>query len=343
MLHAERKRALTREVQSIVQADALAWLESHPASPQTSVITSLPDRSELEGMSFEDWCTWFVNAARAILRWLPNDGAAIFFQTDVRRNEIWVDKSHLILRAADAEAAALIWHKIVCQKPPDTASRDARPSYSHVLCLRRDARAPRHPVPDVLADAGPATFRRGIGVAACQLACDYLRVETSTRCVVDPFCGQGSVLAVASGMGFDVVGVDINARRCQATRSFLERTRVALAAVECGARLFDQGAFFDAHEAWEAHWREASDGVERRAFQGLIQVAAAFHKLLVMHDSESAQRLLGRALDKLDQTPWLPGFDLASFRTSVHRCQATLAAGEFERDQIPRITAPEES
>jgi hypothetical protein len=277
------------------------------------------------------------------LRWLPPDGAAIFYQTDVRRNESWVDKSHLVLRAADAEAAALIWHKIVCRQPPDTAGRDARPSYSHVLCLRRDARAPRHPVPDVLADAGPATFRRGMGVAACQLACDYLRVETSTRCVVDPFCGQGSVLAVASGMGFDVVGVDVNARRCQAARSSLERTRVVLAALDRGARLFDQGAFFDAHEAWEAHWRETRDGTERRAFQGLIQVAAAFHKLLVMHDSESAQRLLDRALDKLDQTPWLPGFDLTGFRRAVHGCHAALAAGEFERDQIPRIAAAAKS
>jgi hypothetical protein len=143
-------------------------------------------------------------------------------------------------------------------------------------------------------------------------------------------------------MGFDVVGVDVNARRCQATRASLERTRVVLAALEHGARLFDQGAFFDAHEAWEAHWRETSDRVERRAFQGLIQVAAAFHKLLVMHDSESAQRLLARALDKLDQTPWLPGFDLAAFRKALHGCQAALAAGELERDQIPRITAPTE-
>jgi hypothetical protein len=330
-------------VQSIVQADALAWLESHPASPQTSVITSLPDRSELEGMSFEDWRRWFENAARTILRWLPHDGAAIFYQSDVRRNESWVDKSHLILRAADAENAALIWHKIVCRQPPDTASRDARPSYSHVLCLRREARAPRHPGPDVLADAGPKTWSRGMGVAACQLACDYLRVETNTRCVVDPFCGQGSALAVASGMGFDVVGVDINARRCQATRSFLERTRIALAALERGAQLFDQGSFFEAHEAWEAHWRETSDGDERRGFQGLIQVAAGFHKLLVMHDSESAQRLLGRALDKLDQTPWLPGFDLARFRTAVHACQAALAAGTFEPDQIPRLKSARSS
>jgi hypothetical protein len=322
---------------SIVQAEALSWLREHPASEATSVITSLPDRSELAGSTFEEWRTWFVDTARSILRWLPAGGVAIFYQTDVRRDERWVDKGYLVLSAAEAESAPLIWHKIVSRQTPGTANPEGRPSYSHLLCVGREARAPRHPTPDVLPGAGAATWSRGMGFAAAQHACDYLRDETSTRCVVDPFCGTASVLAVASTMGFDVVGVELNAKRCRAARTQLARVDAMHAALRCGAILFDRGEFFDAHEAWEARWRATDNDEERRGMQGLIQVAAAFHKLFVMQSPESAQRLLGKGLAKLDATHWLPGVDLSAFRGALRRCEASLAAGNFERSGVPKL------
>ena len=113
--------------QSIVQAEALAWLSEHPAAPGTSVVTSLPDRSELAGVSFGEWRDWFVNAARAVLRWLPGDGAAIFYQTDVRHDHVWVDKAQLVSCGASAESLALIWHKIVCRRPPGRSSSEGWP------------------------------------------------------------------------------------------------------------------------------------------------------------------------------------------------------------------------
>ncbi len=322
---------------SIVQAEALSWLREHPAASATSVITSLPDRSELAGSSFEAWRVWFVDAARAILRWLPDDGVAIFYQTDVRRDETWVDKGYLVSSAAEAEFAATIWHKIVARQAPGTANPEGRPSYSHLLCLGRRARAPRHPTPDVLPAAGAATWSRGMGFAAAQLACDYLRDETVTRCVVDPFCGTASVLAVASTLGFDVVGVELNAKRCRAARTQLARVDAMHDALRSGALLFDGGEFFDAHEAWETRWRATDDDEERRGLQGLIQVAAAFHKLFVMRSPESAQRLLGKGLAKLDATPWLPGFELAAFRNALRGCEAGLASGTFDRSCVPRM------
>jgi hypothetical protein len=41
-----------------------------------------------------------------------------------------------------------------------------------------------------------------------------------------------------------------------------------------GVRLFNAGAFFEAHEAWEDAWRDAA-GVDRSFLQGLIQCAVA--------------------------------------------------------------------
>jgi len=203
---------------TVVQAEALAWLASHPAPPNSSAITSLPDLSELTGTSFGQWRGWFVDAARTILRWLPPEGTAIFYQRDVRRDNAWIDKSQLVLEAAATESFALVWHKIVCRAAPDSATPDARPGYSHLLCLQREPRAPRRPLPDVLSDAGAGSWSRAMGLAVCQLACEHLRNETNTRCVIDPFCGRGAVLAVAAAMDFDVIGIELHARRSRATR-----------------------------------------------------------------------------------------------------------------------------
>jgi hypothetical protein len=325
------------EAQSIIQAEALAWLSSHPAEAHTSVVTSLPDRSELRGLSFNEWQTWFVDAAEVILRWLPVDGVAIFYQTDVRHAGIWVDKGQWVLRAAEAAGCALIWHKIVCRSPPGTASTNGQPTYSHLICLARSARAPRRPVPDVLADAGPATSRRVMGDAACQLACAYLRDETTTRCVVDPFCGQGSVLAVASRLGFSVIGIDLSAKQCRIARTALSRAHTGSDAFESGAQLFDRGEFFEAHEAWEERWRVTTDEIERRGLQGLIQVAAAFHKLFVARAPDSALRLLDKGLDKLEVSQFAPGFDLAEFRTALRACRAELDVTNFAPHRVPRL------
>jgi predicted metal-dependent hydrolase len=103
-----------------------------------------------------------------------------------------------------------------------------------------------------------------------------------------------------------------------------------------GARLFDIGEFFEAHELWEERWRVATDQTERDFLQGLIQVAAAFHKLLVMKSAESASRLLAKGLAKLDACPaHVQGMDLAAFRERLRACASDLASGRLTRAEIP--------
>src|SRR6185437_10404641 len=202
----------------ILQAEALAWLDANPAEPGSSVVTSLPDVSELPGLDLEAWRAWFVGAARRILRWIPADGVAIFFQSDIRQHGVWVDKGYLVARAAEEEGAALVWHKIVCRVPPGTPTF-GRASYAHMLCLSREPRPPpTHASPDVLPDGGFKPWSRAMGVEACVVACRYLLSETATRTVVDPFCGHGTALAVANALGLDAVGVAPGARKCRAAR-----------------------------------------------------------------------------------------------------------------------------
>lgn len=208
----------------IIHGDGLTWMQQHPALPRTSVITSLPDSSELPGLGFAGWQRWFVDASRAVLRWVPEDSVAIFFQSDVLHEGRWVDKAHLVLNAADVEGAKLAWHKIVCRLAPATESW-GRASYSHMLCLTRGQVPPLKAASEhVLPSAGDKSWTRGMGRLACQHACEYVRDHTPTRNIVDPFCGRGSVLAVAAPMGFSVLGVELSAKRCRAARAALRQT-----------------------------------------------------------------------------------------------------------------------
>lgn len=202
----------------VLQADALAWLQENPAEPGSSVVTSLPDLSELPELGVEGWRDWFVEAARRVVRWVPADSVAIFFQSDVRHAGVWIDKGYLVMRAAEQEGVVLLWHKIVCRKAPGTITH-GRASYSHLICCSRTpATTLEHPGPDVLADAGFMPWSKAMGVNACRLACRYLLEETATLRVVDPFCGHGTALAVANAVGLDAVGVDRSARQCRAAR-----------------------------------------------------------------------------------------------------------------------------
>ena len=70
---------------------------------------------------------------------------------------------------------------------------------------------------------------------------------------------------------------------------------------EKGIDLFNQGRFFECHEAWEEVWKRA-DGEVKLFYQGLIQAAVA-----ILHaqrgNLEGAQSLYEKASAKLDSIP----------------------------------------
>jgi hypothetical protein len=103
-------------------AEALAWLAQHPLPARAAVFTSLPDAVELTRSARAGWESWFVSAAAAVLRATPDDGAAVFFQTDVKRDGRWIDKGFLVHWAAREAGVPLVWHKIVCRAPAGRAT-----------------------------------------------------------------------------------------------------------------------------------------------------------------------------------------------------------------------------
>jgi hypothetical protein len=105
-----------------------------------------------------------------------------------------------------------------------------------------------------------------------------------------------------------------------------------------GSALFDEGAFFEAHEAWEEEWRVEIDETRRRFLQGLIQVAAAFHKLFVAHSTEAASRLLAKGTAKLCACSALVAdAGLATFLEALRAYERDLSRGRFDPDAVPRL------
>ena len=108
-----------------------------------------------------------------------------------------------------------------------------------------------------------------------------------------------------------------------------------------GAQLFDAGAFFQAHEAWEERWQAETDPDARLLLQGLIQIAAGFHKVLggATPRVATAERLFARGLSKLAACPRLTAErGLVAFSDGVRAWARALAAGAPDRATIPRLT-----
>lgn len=204
----------------VVQADARLWLQQNAPRATDAVVTSLPDVSELPGLGegAEGWKRWFVDAAAQLLCWTPEGMPTIFFQSDVRHQGEWLDKAFLVQLAAQRVGARMTFHKIVCRHPPGTLTQ-GRASYSHLLAFTLGALLiPKRPSADVLPDAGEMPWSRAMGTRACAAACRFLLQETAARRVVDPFCGKGTVLAVANALGLDALGVELSGKRCRAAR-----------------------------------------------------------------------------------------------------------------------------
>jgi len=198
--------------------EAIGWLTAQPVLQGCSIVTSLPDVSELGGVRYEEWRRWFHDAAALIFSRTPDDGAALFYQSDVKRAGAWVDKGYLVQRAAEQEGFALLFHKIVCRVPAGTRT-SGRAGYGHLMSFSKGLREDlSRATPDVLAQAGEMTWVRAIGLDACRIACRWVAEHTGTRTIVDPFCGVGTVLAVANEVGLDAVGVELNKKRAQKSR-----------------------------------------------------------------------------------------------------------------------------
>jgi len=202
----------------VEQGDGVAWLARAALPPDLAIVTSLPDVSEMPELG-DGWAAWFVDVVALACRQLADAAVAIFYQTDIKRDGRWVDKGYLVQRGAEAAGSHLLWHKVVCRVPPGTITM-GRPSYTHLLAFSRTLRLdPGRSTADVLPSTGAMSWSRAMGVAACEVAARFLIAETACRTVVDPFCGRGTMLAVANAHGLAAIGIERVARRVRKARA----------------------------------------------------------------------------------------------------------------------------
>ncbi|MEO8701632.1 MAG: SAM-dependent methyltransferase [Kofleriaceae bacterium] len=202
---------------TVHHGDGLAFLARGPLEPDHAIVTSLPDHSELPELGVDGWKRWFVDTAALCCRTVAPTGVAVFYQTDVKHDGRWIDKAHLVQLGADAAGSHLLWHKVVCRVPAGGVTY-GRPAYAHVVCVSRERRVlPGAATADVLPALGAMSWSRAMGAAACEAIVRFL-VAIGTTTVVDPFCGQGSILAAANALGLDAIGVELSRRRAAKAR-----------------------------------------------------------------------------------------------------------------------------
>jgi predicted metal-dependent hydrolase len=104
-------------------------------------------------------------------------------------------------------------------------------------------------------------------------------------------------------------------------------TKLATDFFDEGINLFNDGHFFECHEAWEEVWKRSS-GDEKLFYQGIIQAAVA-----ILHAQRGnltgAASLYSKALAKLDHLPAEHmGIALGELRAALKNFIAIAARGE---------------
>lgn len=229
----------------VLNEDAVPWLESlgeRGLPANCCVVTGVPDIHEVdpEGKNGIDWyCQWFRGVVELVLQRLPEGSLAIFMQTDIKvqKDNVdratarmgkeghywrWVDKAHLAMLAAEkVPGARLLWHKIIFSGLVGGGGgrNSAVSGYSHFFCFTTGPDPEpldSFPFQDVVRK-GLSTWVAGSGAQATEEVCIYLYAR-GCELVVDPFCGEGAVLAIANSCGMASLGVELSKKRAKTAR-----------------------------------------------------------------------------------------------------------------------------
>lgn len=200
--------------------DAIEWLKSHEKFIGASVVASMPDISEFTNYTLAQWKEWFTTTAALIMSRCPDDGVAIFYQSDIKYEGVWIDKAYLVQKAAESLGMEQLWHKVVCRVPAGIATF-GKPSYSHIICFSKNVRLHdmSRSTPDVIGDLGDKTWVRGMGLENCLMITKFIATHTTSTRVVHPFCGEGSILAAANKNGLDALGIERSPKRADKARN----------------------------------------------------------------------------------------------------------------------------
>lgn len=148
------------------------------------------------------------------------DCAAVFYVTDRKADGGIYSKPAILFRAANEAGLRPLWHKIALRRGVGKVDLH-RPTFSHMIAFSADGRG-GSATPDVI-DRGPMLYPNATGLSAASAAVKFAARPGVP--LVDPFCGQGTIPAVADALGFDAIGVDIDPAQCEKARALKLRAR----------------------------------------------------------------------------------------------------------------------
>ena len=201
----------------IICGDAFDWLES---GEECSIVTSPPLAHEM-GWEMDAWRAFYRKALAACFGSLGEGCPAVIYSTDQKHQGRWLSSFGLMLEVAQEEGIGLLWHKVVLRREPGRVDIH-RPGFSHLAAFGWDAARPGKATPDCIR-RGAAAYPNGMGLIPARLACEF--AGRPGLPLVDPFCGMGTVPAVAEALGFEAIGIDIDPAQCEAARKLILHQR----------------------------------------------------------------------------------------------------------------------
>jgi hypothetical protein len=203
-------------MKTIISADSFEWLPAN--RDQGSIITSLPDASEIGLDDLNEYEKWVRRAATECFASASEGCPVIFIQTDRRKGGRQFSKANLLINIATEQGWFLLWHKIELAAEVGKSSL-YRPTFRNMLCFGRDKMSAGQATADVIPPS-KRLYDMAFGFEAAQVCVEFCKRYTKRIC--DPFCGQGTVLHVAEELGVDSVGVDIDPKVCKIARRFAQ-------------------------------------------------------------------------------------------------------------------------
>jgi predicted metal-dependent hydrolase len=103
---------------------------------------------------------------------------------------------------------------------------------------------------------------------------------------------------------------------------------------------FNEQAFFQAHEAWEAAWRKSQRGTDEAFFNGLAKLGAGFTHIQ-RENAHGAFTLITKATERIE--PYGPahqGMDVAALCKDLRAVAATLAPAARKKAKPPATAFP---
>ena len=200
-------------MRKVICCDAFEKLPSIRSAK--AIITSLPDASEVD-CGLKGYKDWFTRAVCMVLCSVAQNGIAVFYQSDRKHDGILLSKASLLCNASASIGFQLVWHKIVLRNRVGAINL-YRPAYVHMMAFSRSVTAGKATA-DVI-EQGETVYKNGIGINAAHVAVRFAIEKAQARVIYDPFCGRGTILAVANALGCDSIGFDVDESQCVYARA----------------------------------------------------------------------------------------------------------------------------